>query len=321
MAADAGILEPIENYLSKADLDRYVASPINDASYGGKKYGVPFWHGPIVLFANKALSEKAGYSSPAAADIHDFKERIGKIGSLGNDAAGQKIIGFSLRNVKTANAAFWFTPWVWAWGGELVDKDNKATLDSQGVRDALGFYAWMTDNGYAAKGMDPYKTRTVFAERRAGYVFDGPWLKGMLPTLSETPLKLDEEYEVVVMPKGVSGENWTIANPTNLVVFEGSKHKKWAFEFVKFATANETVLKGLFENMGLLPAVNDVIEKADYLQNTYAQTFFEQMPYSRGNPWKDARWPGLRIFWPRLSPTPFPAPTLRRWPKPRRESL
>ena len=24
------------------------------------------------------------------------------------------------------------------------------------------------------------------------------------------------------------------------------------------------------------------------------RTFFEQMPFSRGNPWKDARWPGLQ---------------------------
>ncbi len=292
--ADAGILEPIENYMDKADLDLYVASPINDATFEGTKYGVPFWHGPIVLFANKDLAKKAGLSGTAASDIRDFKNRVGKIGSLGNDAKGQKIIGFSLRNIKTANAAFWFTPWIWAWGGEMVDSNGKATLDSQGVRDAFDFYAWMTNNGYAAKGMDPYKTRTVFAEKRAGYVFDGPWLKGMLPTLSETPPKLYDEYEVVMMPKGVGGENWTIANPTNMVVFEGSKNKKWAFEFVKFATTNETVLKGLYENMGLLPTVNNLIKNADYLQNDYARIFFKQMPFARGNPWKDARWPGLQ---------------------------
>lgn len=292
--ADAGILEPIENYMSNADLAKYVESPIDDATYEGNKYGVPFWHGPICLFANKKLSAKAGFASPAASDIHDFKDRVEKIGSLGNDASGQKIIGFSLRNEKTANAGFWFTPWIWAWGGELVDSNNQASLDTKGVRDALDFYAWMTNNGYAAKGMDPYKTRTVFAEKRAGYVFDGPWLKGMLPTLSETAPKLYDEYEVILMPKGVGGENWTIANPTNLVVFKDSKNKKWAFEWVKFASTNETVLKGLYENMGLLPTVNDLIKNADYLQNEFAQTFFKQMPYSRGNPWKDARWPGLQ---------------------------
>jgi ABC-type glycerol-3-phosphate transport system substrate-binding protein len=291
--ADAGILEPLKNHMSDAEIAKYVKSPVQDATYKGTEYGLPFWHGPIVLFANKELAKKAGYSAAAASDINDFKNRVQKIGSLGNDPKGQKILGFSLRNVKTANSAFWFTPWVWAWGGELVDSNNKANLDSKGVKDALAFYTFMTGNGYAAKGMDPYKTRIVFAEGRAGYVFDGPWLRGMLRNLSGNP-DIDKLYDVTLMPKGVKGDNWTIANPTNLVVFKDSKNKEWAFEFAKFASANTDVLKGLYTNMGLLPTVKDMIENDPLMQDEFAKLFFKQMAFSRGIPWKDARWPGLQ---------------------------
>ena len=46
--------------------------------------------------------------------------------------------------------------------------------------------------------------------------------------------------------------------------------------------------------MGLLPTVNDMLENDPLLQDDFAQTFAEQMPMSRGAPWKDSRWPGLQ---------------------------
>ena len=291
--AGAGILEPVSNYLSAAEIARYVASPVADASYEGVAYGVPFWHGPILPYANTTLQEQAGLAPGAVEDIHAYRDQIAKIGSLGTDSEGRNIIGFSLRNVKSANAAFWFTPWLWAWGGELVDADNNATLDTDEFRQAMEFYAWMTNSGYSAKGMDPYNTRIVFGERRAGFVFDGPWLRGMLRTLTEDPT-IDDAYEVIPMPKGVTGDNWTIANPTVLVVFEGSKNKQTAFEFAKFASANTNILSGLYSNMGLLPTVNDMLDNDPLLQDEFARTFAEQMPMSRGAPWKDSRWPGLQ---------------------------
>lgn len=291
--AGAGILEPVSNYLSEAEIAGYVSSPVADATYEGVPYGVPFWHGPILPYANTALQEMAGLPAGAVEDIHAYREQIAKIGSLGADDQGRNIIGFSLRNVKSANAAFWFTPWLWAWGGELVDGAGNPTLDSAEFQRALEFYAWMTNNGYSAKGMDPYNTRIVFGERRAGFVFDGPWLRGMLRTLTEDPT-IDDAYEVIPMPKGVTGENWTIANPTVLVVFESSKNKEWAFEFAKFASANTNVLSGLYGNMGLLPTVNDMLQNDPLLQDDFARTFAAQMPMSRGAPWKDSRWPGLQ---------------------------
>ena len=215
----------MSNFLSEAEIASYVSSPVADASYEGVAYGVPFWHGPILPYANTTLQEMAGLAPGAVEDIHAYRDQIAKIGSLGTDSEGRNIIGFSLRNVKSANAAFWFTPWLWAWGGELVDADNNATLDTDEFRQALEFYAWMTNSGYSAKGMDPYNTRIVFGERRAGFVFDGPWLRGMLRTLTEDPT-IDDAYQVIPMPRGVTGENWTIANPTVLVVFESSKNKE-----------------------------------------------------------------------------------------------
>ena len=46
--------------------------------------------------------------------------------------------------------------------------------------------------------------------------------------------------------------------------------------------------------MGLLPTINDMLDNDPLLQDEFARTFAEQMPMSRGAPWKDSRWPGLQ---------------------------
>jgi len=268
--AGAGILEPIDNYMSDEDLARYIQSPIDDSRIDGVPYAVPFFHGPILLYANKQLMQKAGLPLRAPEDIYEFQSWIEKIGSLGKDKTGEDIIGFSMRNVKSPNSGFWFVPWIWSWGGELVDDQGNPSLDSQGFRDALEFYAWCTDNGYSPKGIDAPTSRIIFAQGRAGFVFDGPWLKGMLPTMTDNP-DINSMYEVFTVPKGVNGEPWSIANPTSLVVLSGL----------------------LVDKMGLLPTYKEFADTDPGMQTAFAKEFFKQMPYSRGVPWKNEKWPGL----------------------------
>jgi len=291
--AGAGILEPITNFMSDVELAKYMQSAIDDSRIDGVPYAVPLWHGPILLYANKELMTKAGLPLRAPADIYEFKSWIEKIGSLGKDKNGEDIVGFSMRNVKSPNSGFWFVPWIWAWGGELVDADGNPSLDTQGFKDALGFYQWCTDSGYSPKGIDAPTSRIIFAQCRAGFVFDGPWLKGMLPGMTDNP-DIDNMYEVFTVPNGVNGEPWTIANPTSMVVLSGSENKETAFDFVKYLTASNDVSALLVEKMGVLPTFLEFADNDPSMQTTFVKEFFKQMPYSRGVPWKNESWPGLQ---------------------------
>ena len=290
--AGAGILEPVSNYFTKSELDNYFSASIEDATIDGVTYAIPFWNGPILLFGNKELLKKVGFTGTDLGDIQQFRTLVEKIGKLGNDSHGQQIVGFALRDDKSANTALWFVPWLWQYGGSLVDDSGNPALDSDGMKKALEFYQWMTKNGYAAKGMDPYKTRTLFAQGDAGFVFDGPWLNSMLRTITKGS-EVDSMYQVFPMPKGINGKQLTIAKPTDLVVLKGSKHKKEAFDFVKFATSDATTLKGLWEDQGLLPAVKS-LGNAPYLQTPYGQLFVSQINNSKGVPWKNEQWPGVQ---------------------------
>jgi ABC-type glycerol-3-phosphate transport system substrate-binding protein len=198
-----------------------------------------------------------------------------------------------MRNVKVPNSGFWFVPWIWSWGGQLVGGDGDPALDSQGFRDALSFYQRLAENGHSPLGIDAPTSRIIFANGRAGFVFDGPWLRGMLPTMTDNP-NIHDMYKVFMVPNGVNGEPWTIANPTSLVVLKDSPNKELAFRYVKYLTESPEVSELFVNQMGLLPTYMPFVESSEDLQSEFAQTFFSQMEYSRGVPWKDPRWPGLQ---------------------------
>jgi len=284
---EAGILEPLTNYMTEEELDAYVQSAVNDSVIDGVPYAVPLWHGPILLYANTELMKKAGLPIRRPRDIYEFMDWIEKIGSLDKD-----IIGFSMRNVRSPNSGFWFVPWIWAFGGELVDEQGAPSLNTKEFRDALAFYSWCTDNGYSPKGIDASTSRIIFAQGRAGFVFDGPWLRGMLRGMTDNP-DIDDMYQVFMVPDGVTGEPWTIANPTSLVVLKDSENKEMTFEFIKYLTSNPKMSELLAEKMGNFPTYRKFVETDPRMQTPFYQEFAKQMPYSRALPWKDERWPGL----------------------------
>lgn len=283
----AGILEPVSNYMSEADLAKYVGSAVEDGMIDGVPYAVPLWHGPIMLYANKDLMTRAGLPIRDPKDMAEFMDWVEKISALDPD-----IIGFSMRNTRVANTGFWFVPWIWAFGGQLVDENDRPNLNSTEFKQALSFYAWCTKNGYSPEGIDASTSRILFAQERAGFVFDGPWLRGMLRGMTDNP-DIDDVYQVLKVPCDPNGEPWTIANPTSIVVLKGAQNKEITFDFIKFMTQSPLMSELLAEKMGNFPTYLEFVENDPRMQTEFYQAFAEQMPYSRALPWKNEKWPGL----------------------------
>lgn len=291
--AEAGILEPIEEHFTKEELDLYIEAARMDGVYDGVAYSVPYMVGPIILYINKDLITKAGYSLRGPTDILEFQEMTAKVASLGTTKEGEEIQGFALRSSKSANSALWFMPWIWQWGGDLVDVYGEANLDSIAFSRALEFYKWMGETGVTEAGMDPFKSRIAFAEGLAGFCHDGPWLRGMLRTISDNP-DIDDMYIVSRMPKSWSGPPWSIGNSTNLVVMKNSKHVEEAFEFAKWFTTNESTSKELYETMGFIPPTKKILLESPLFKTPFAEANIEQLFYTRSVPWKSPNWPAAQ---------------------------
>lgn len=128
MYANLGAIEDITEKATadpEVKLTNYFEGPLATAKYKEKLYGLPWISGPVVMYYNEDLLKAAGVALPDGNwTWEDFRAAAkkttidtkgdGKINQWGTVIGGWPPI----------------QSWIWAYGGETVDKDGKVLIDS-----------------------------------------------------------------------------------------------------------------------------------------------------------------------------------------------
>ena len=106
------------------------------------------------------------------------------------------------------------------------------------------------------------------AQGRAGFVFEGPWGKGLFRDLSggKMTTAADGDVWVAPMPAAPDGSRRTIGNPHVITISAKSPEKKLAADFIRY-----------------------VIFDPEFTQLYYAQVFVEELANTTDNPIKSAK--------------------------------
>ena len=195
--------------------------------YDGNIYLAPFFGNVTVLLYNKALIEAAGY---AAEDI-DTMEELMDIAQKTN-AAGQ--MGYLLRGGSGDNIVSDFIPHLLAYGGWVVDENNKPTVNTDEFKAAFTNYIELYKVGGS---MD--KDDIVAAIDGGSAALGLGWPGWYVPTADGAanykvmPGKLnDADTAKKTSMQGV----WTIG------VCNNSQNKELAFELLKYLMDPEVQL-------------------------------------------------------------------------------
>jgi multiple sugar transport system substrate-binding protein len=289
----AGVLAPLDQYVSDEFMSQFPDQYVEDVKVDGKIYAIPVIQGPIGLFANKDLLREAGYDTPRCPETMDeFREMVEKVAELGKDEDGNKIYGFAGRTSQEKLSAWWFVPWVWNYGGELVDENGDPTLNNEGFRDALEFYQWMGTNDYAPIGHNSHDSRSLFAQGQAAFVHDGPWMKGILRSITGSN-DVDDMYMTCMMPEGATGEPTGHANQVCYGVFAKADSKEEIVDYLKFKATDPAANRNMYDKKGMMPA-SETILADPYYQNEYLKPFIENAPYMRSIGWRSPHWTSMQ---------------------------
>jgi ABC-type glycerol-3-phosphate transport system substrate-binding protein len=112
----------------------------------GKQYGMPFQWNHWAMVVNKTLFKQAGATLPtdqtSYPDLLDQLRRIAK--------PDEKVYGIDL-----SNSIWYWHPYVWAYGGEVISTDRKKTLlDQPAAIEGLQFYVDMANRSRVAHPLD-----------------------------------------------------------------------------------------------------------------------------------------------------------------------
>jgi len=234
--AQIGLLEPLDTYLTPAELNVYTLESRQALMYQNRLYAIPATADLLAIVYNRDLFTAAGEPFPSETWTTDDLVRIAR--NLTDEAGGRW--GY----VQPVTDPFWWFPWQKGFGGDLFTVDDTQTVTAGG----LGFdtpgsarsLQWLQglDEDPAVRTMPPRpgseSMMTYFFQGQAAMVAIGPW---------RVPDMYAAGIDFGIVPFPVVSETGQPARPTLGVkgfgVYRFSSQKTAAVEFVKFATNTE----------------------------------------------------------------------------------
>lgn len=203
---DAGMLAPLDACIDASDFKDRLLPSISFAQKDGVTYGVPLTMSPQSMIVNKALLEEAGVDVPT--DIESFYAAVKAV----KEKTGQW--GYAFPN-NTANALFPYIQsmqWVIGMGGDWSQADGTITANAPETIEAVTWTKRFLDEELSPRGLDANVVRTMFAEGKVAFLFDGPWVMTQVMT-ANPDLLADIDFMVMPTPTHAAitgGAFWTI---------------------------------------------------------------------------------------------------------------
>jgi ABC-type glycerol-3-phosphate transport system substrate-binding protein len=249
--------------------------------YENKLLSFPFTKSNLVMYYNKSLLQKAGFTTPPQT-WGEFENQAAAVTKLIDSPA----YAFSL-DASTLDGI------IYSHGGEVLAPDGKHTLfDQPPAVNALEMLQRM------AKA----KTLTLTAGDNTGALFNSQRCAFVLDSSSarasaEKRIGNTFDWDIAVIPHADGVEPVTVMYGGNICVFKSTpEQERAAWKFVQFFTSPAVTARWARET-GYLPVRKSAVElpemKAFYQENPRARHVYEILPMAKGEPnvvgWQEIR--------------------------------
>jgi multiple sugar transport system substrate-binding protein len=271
----------LDGYINDEFRGRFISTFLNPSVIKGKTWGLPIAASARAMFFNKTILDKAGVATPPKT-WDDVLAACAKI----KQAYPTDAYCFGLQGKEIESDVYFYYA-LWTYGGDLVTADKKSGLDTPAGIKAATLYRTMIDKGYSEPSVTAYNREDVqnlFKQGKIGMMITAPWLIGQIKT--EAP-KLD--YGIAPIPEGSRPATYGVTD--SIVMFENSKHKKEAWDFLNFVF--QTPWRVKFDgNEGFLPVNKEEAALPQFADDPQMKAFTALLPNAKFAPlltgWEEA---------------------------------
>jgi multiple sugar transport system substrate-binding protein len=257
--------------------DFYPAAVNGWGKYNGKLYAIPAGIDIYAMYYNKTMFDK--YGVPYPDETWDCKKylRAAKKLTKDLDRDGRLDQWGTTQNMWQA--------YIWQNGGDILNEDQtRCTLDRPDAYKGLQFMADLRNKYHVCPTpaeIADVGTKNLFTSGRIGMYFSGSWA---VPLYFEKEIK-DFEYDVAPMPKGK--RRAAFFGGASYAVLEGSKHKREAWELVKFMVRRDALRERAIKEQ-VVPSRISVAESEAFLRlkgpPKHRKVFLDAIEYGRTLP-------------------------------------
>jgi multiple sugar transport system substrate-binding protein len=216
-------------------------------TYKGQVWAIPYGLDMRWLYFRKDDLQKAGLPADWKPDnVQGIIDAATKV-KQANEANVLPYALYAGPAGSSGTADHAFVPLLWAYGGELQDKDGKWIGDSPAVRKVMQYYATAYGNGLVPKEiLTETKPWTAMREKlgngQLALLFEGGWVYGGWAQKDKAGTQQNVGY--VLHPTESGGPSFTIGGPgTCWYITAKSKNKATAWAFIEQMNTAEIVGK------------------------------------------------------------------------------
>jgi arabinogalactan oligomer/maltooligosaccharide transport system substrate-binding protein len=272
--AAMGLLAPLDDLISAQDKKDYFPAAAAYYQYRGKTYGVPQSMDALALMYNKRLLKEAGVKPPKT-----MEEFVAVAQKLTNSEKGR--YGFCMRG-----DSYWLQPFIWAFGGGLIDQNRNILINSPESVKALQFVVDLK-NKYKVTPMDTdfpndYQNALVgFKTGKYAMILNGPWATADI--LSGAEFKDPSNLGIEPIPRGPGGKTGSPVGGHGYVISANSKVREAAYKFIEFINSKESQAKFALKN-NILPTRRSAYELPEVKNNKLITEFKAVMELATPRP-------------------------------------
>ena len=271
--------------LSKESLDDIVPSILANnryPAYGDKYYTFPFTKSILMMYRNKDLLKRAGFTAPPAT-WKEFTQQCLAVKKLGKR-------GYALSVDASTVDAF-----VMSYGGQLLSDDRKRALFDQPPALAAFTLIYNLAKAGAAYQVDrrSYGDRKDFASQQCAFIIRSSTTRPFL----QRDIRGKFDWDMCIIPHGEGHKPVTVMFGANIAVMKTTpERQRAAWCFVKYFCSKNVTAKWA-TGTGYLP-VRGSAAGTKLVQDFFARRLqnrraFDTLPHARPEPGA-AGWQGVR---------------------------
>jgi arabinogalactan oligomer/maltooligosaccharide transport system substrate-binding protein len=275
--AALGFLYDITDSVTQEERDSYIAAAFNYNVWHDRIWGLPQVTDAPALLYNKSIFEAAGLDPEAPPQtMEELQEAAQAISDMDGDVVG----------IATPAAAYFFQPFMWAFGGGLIDSDDlEIHINDEGTIEALNFLTGLLESGAMGPEYDPANqynnNMTAFKEGTVGMIINGPWASSDIlsgPEFVDNP----DNLGVAPVPAGPAGQGSPVGGH-EYTIYAGSPFPDDALELIRCLNSVEHQVR-LASELNLVPTLLEAYEDEGLQENAVLQGFLAQMQVATNRP-------------------------------------
>jgi multiple sugar transport system substrate-binding protein len=266
---EMGAVLEIDDVFDKAYLDEnFNEGALSTGIIDGKLKAIPWTLASIGTLYNPTILKNAGVDK-VPVTIAEFEDALAKINAYDSELI---TYGFCTKGgTLTAD----FLPWLWTFGGEVVDSDGNVTINSPQAVECLDWIASLVEKGYVKMNLDRFDIRTIYAQKQVAFYHDAIMAEGIAATNEVPASELAETIKPMLLPVQKVGDTPQSSLWGHLLLIsKNTKNKVKAAEFIKHIIGDELSL-AYWKKTGMLPVINSAMANSEVQNDPWSSAWIE----------------------------------------------